>query len=397
VAREPNPSKWNVSVSVTITALILVLFAVVSPVPSRAQAIDTTGKQAIMIDLTTGSILLEKDADVPMPPASMSKLMTIYMVFERLKEGRLSLDDKFQVSAKAWRMGGSKMFVMVNTRIKIRDLLRGIIVQSGNDACIVVAEGISGSEEAFAEAMTKRAKEIGLTNSAFKNSTGWPAEGHYMSARDLATLATRLVQEFPEYYGIFAEKDFVYGGIKQGNRNPLLYKTFGKAFGADGLKTGHTEASGFGLVASALRKGRRLILVVNGLSSMRERSSESARLLDWAFRETGSYALFKMGETIDHADVWLGDAARVPLLAERDVTITLPQRARRDLKVKLVYKNPIPAPLEKGTTVGKVIISVPGRADVELPVAAGESVGRLGMFGRLSAALKYLIWGKSAT
>ena len=386
-------SRWNIAVSAIITAVILVLFAVASPTSVQAQKIDTTGKQAILVDLTTGSVLIEKNADAPMPPASMSKLMTVYMIFERLKEGRLSLDDKFQVSKKAWRMGGSKMFVMVNTRIKVSDLLRGIIVQSGNDACIVVAEGLSGSEEAFAEAMTKRAKEIGLTNSAFKNATGWPAEGHYMSARDLATLSAKIINDFPDYYGIFAEKNFVFGGIKQGNRNPLLYK----GFGADGLKTGHTEASGYGLTASAVRKGRRLVLVLNGLTSIRERSSESARLIEWAFRETGSYALFKKGDTIDHADVWLGDAPRIPLVSERDLTITLPQRARRDLKVKLVYNNPIPAPVEKGATVGKVVISVPGRTDVEMPVVAGDAVGRLGIFVRLNAALKYLIWGKSAT
>ena len=186
---------------------------------------------------------------------------------------------------------------------------------------------------------------------------------------------------------------FEYGGIKQGNRNPLLYK----GFGADGLKTGHTVASGYGLTASVLRKGRRLIMVVNGLTSKRERSSESARLLEWAFRETESYALFKKGDTIDHADMWLGDAARVSLVAERGITVTLPRRARRDMKVKLVYNNPIPAPVEKGTTVGKIIISTPGRSDLEMPVVTGEAVGQLGILGRLNAALQYLLWGKSTT
>jgi D-alanyl-D-alanine carboxypeptidase (penicillin-binding protein 5/6) len=394
---EPVPfvcfSRWNIVVSMIVVSLILALGVLGWPTKSQAQVIDTTSKQAFMMDLTTGSVLLEKEADFPMPPASMSKLMTVYMVFERLKEGRLSLDDKFLVSKKAWRKGGSKMYVMVNTRIKVRDLLRGIIVQSGNDACIVVAEGLSGSEEAFAEAMTKRAKELGLNNSAFKNATGWPAEGHYMSARDLAKLATKLIQDFPEYYLIFAEPQFRYGGIKQGNRNPLLYK----GFGADGLKTGHTEASGYGLVASVVRNDRRLVLVVNGLTSVRERSSESARLLEWAFRETGSYALFKEGETVDHADVWLGAKARVPLVMQRGLTLTMPQRSRRDMKVKLVYNSPIPAPIEKGTVVGKVVISTPRQTDVELPVIAGESVGQLGMFGRLNAAFKYLIWGKSAS
>lgn len=386
-------SRWNIVVSLIAGGLVLALFTLTAPGPVFAQGIDTTAKQAFMIDVTTGTVLLDKNADTPMPPASMSKLMTVFMLFERLKEGRLSLDDKFQVSEKAWRKGGSKMFVMVNTRVKVGDLLRGIIVQSGNDACIVVAEGLSGSEEAFAEAMTRRATEIGLTNSAFKNSTGWPAEGHYMSSRDLATLSAKLIEDFPEYYGIFAETNFTYGGIKQGNRNPLL----GKNFGADGLKTGHTEASGYGLTASAIRDGRRIILVVNGLRSKRERASESARLLDWAFRETASYALFKKGDTIDHADIWLGEAGRVPLVLEDGLTITMPRRARRDMTVKLVYTNPIAAPVEKGAALGKVLISAPGRDTLERPLVAGESVGQLGMFGRLSAAIKYLLWGKSET
>ncbi len=236
--------------------------------------------------------------------------MTVYMVFERLKAGRLSLDDKFVVSRKAWRKGGSKMFVMVKSRVAVKDLLRGIIIQSGNDACIVIAEGISGSEEAFAEEMTRKAKEIGLKNSSFKNATGWPADGHYMSARDIATLSKKLIVDFPEYYKLFGETEFTHGGIKQGNRNPLLYK----GFGADGLKTGHTEASGYGLAASTIRKGRRLLLVINGLNSKRARGSESARLLDWAYRETSSYALFKKGNVIETADVWLGKSANLPLV-----------------------------------------------------------------------------------
>lgn len=376
--------------------LLGLLFALLIAVSSlsheaRAQTIDTVGKQAFLLDMTTNSVLLEKNANSPMPPASMSKLMTIYMVFERLKEGRLSLDDKFQVSKKAWRKGGSKMFVMVNTRVAVRDLLRGIIVQSGNDACIVVAEGLSGSEEAFAEEMTRRGKEIGLTNSAFKNATGWPAEGHYMSARDIAFLSAKIIKEFPEYYGIFAEKRYTYGGINQANRNPLLFK----GFGADGLKTGHTEASGYGLAASAERNNRRLILVVNGLSSMRERASESARLLDWAFRETASYALFKKGDTVEKADVWLGDKPTVSMVVDRDVQITMPRRDRRGMKVRMVYNNPVPAPIAEGAPLGRVIVSIPNRKDMELPLIAGSKIDQLGLFGRLSAAIKFLMWGSS--
>lgn len=375
---------------ITLSAAVL-LAATLSAPPLSAQSIDTVSKQAFLIDMTTDAILLRKNADTPMPPASMSKLMTVYMVFDRLKKGRLSLDDKFAVSQKAWRKGGSKMFVMVNTRIAVRDLLRGIIVQSGNDACIVIAEGMAGSEEAFAEEMTKRAREIGLTNSAFKNATGWPAEGHYMSARDIAMLSAKIIREFPEYYGIFAEKRFDYGGISQGNRNPLLYKNFG----ADGLKTGHTEASGYGLASSVVRNGRRLVLVVNGLTSMRERSSESARLLDWAFRETASYALFKKGDTVQKADVWLGDKPTVSMIVDRDVQITMPRRDRRGMKVRMVYNNPVPAPIAEGAPLGRVIVSIPNRKDMELPLIAGSKIEQLGLFGRLSAAIRFLLWGSA--
>ena len=353
------------------------------------QPMETPARHALLIDVQTGTVLLEKNADAPMPPASMSKLMTIYMVFERLKAGSLSLDDKFLVSEKAWRKGGSKMFVKVNSRVAVRDLLRGIIVQSGNDACIVIAEGISGSESAFADAMTQRATELGLENSAFRNSTGWPEDGHYMSARDIAKLSLLLIREFPEHYKIFSEKTYKYNGIKQGNRNPLLYR----GFDADGLKTGHTEASGYGLVASVLRKERRLILVVNGLSSVRARSSESARLMEWGFRETGTYALFKKGEMVTRADVWLGTQPRVALLIDRDFHITLPRKVRRRMKVKVVVREPVPAPIQKGTPIARLVVAAPGQKDVEAALIAGSDIERLGLLSRLSKSVQYLLWG----
>lgn len=355
-----------------------------------AQTIETSARHAILLDVKTGTVLLERDADTPMPPASMSKLMTVLMVFERLKNGALNLDDKFLVSEQAWRKGGSKMFVKVNTRVSVEDLLRGIIVQSGNDACIVIAEGISGSEVAFAEAMTRRGREIGLTNSTFRNSTGWPDEGHLMSSRDVATLSALIIREYPEFYTYFSELSFSYNGIKQGNRNPLLYNG---GFGADGLKTGHTEASGYGLAASVKRNDRRLILVINGLDSVRARSSESARLVDWGFRETGTYALFKRGDMVSQADVWLGKAASVPLVIERDLDITISRRARREMKVKVVFTSPLPAPLKLGTEVGRLVVTVPGHPDIDVPVSAGAEVARLGMFGRLVTAVRYLLLG----
>ena len=359
-----------------------------------SQTIDTGARHVFLYDMTTDTILLDKESDVPMPPASMSKLMTVYMVLERLKSGSLSLDDKFLVSRKAWRKGGSKMFVMVNKRVSVRDLLRGIIVQSGNDACIVIAEGISGSEEAFAETMTQRGKEIGLRESSFKNSHGYPARGHHMSARDIATLSQRIIRDFPEYYKMFSETEFSFSGIKQGNRNPLLYK----GFGADGLKTGYTQASGYGLVASVVRNKRRLLLVVNGFKSIRGRSSESARLLDWGFRETKSYELFKKGDKIkgkkiENADVWLGKTKKITLAYGKDLTLTMSRKARQSLKVKISYKNPIAAPIKMGTSIGIVTVTAPSMDPIQIPILAGQEIQQLGFVGRMFNALKFLLFG----
>ena len=336
--------------------VFLTIFAVLAVVATPgAKAIETQAKQAYLIDVATGSVLLEKNSDQPVAPASMSKLMTVYMVFELLKNGDLSLDDKFLVSKKAWRKGGSKMFVKVNSQVRVEDLLRGIIVQSGNDACIVFAEGLAGSEEAFADQMTERARELGLKESTFKNSTGWPHPEHLMSARDIAHLSIRLIRDFPDYYAMFREKNFTYNQINQGNRNPLLYRDSG----ADGLKTGYTEASGYGLAASALRGERRVVLVVNGLPSVRVRSSDSLRLIDWAFRAFENYSLFDKGGTVDQVDVWLGTEATVPLIIERDVKVTLQRRFRRKLTAKIVFTGPIPAPITKGTQIARLVVTAP--------------------------------------
>ena len=354
-----------------------------------ANALETIARHAILIDTSTGTILMEKDADVATAPASMSKIMTLYLLFENLAEGNLTMEDTFAVSEKAWRMGGSKMFVGVNTRVTISDLLRGVIVQSGNDASIVIAEGLGGTESNFAVEMTERAAELGLTNSVFKNATGWPEEGHVMSARDIATLALRLITDFPQYYAIFAETSFTYNDIKQSNRNPLLYDFPG----ADGLKTGHTEASGYGLAASAVRNGRRLILILNGLESVQDRTREAERLLDWGFREFANYTLFTEGEVVDNAPVWLGAQATVPLVIQDELTLTLSRTARRNMTVKTVYKGPIPARIEAGTELAKLVIEAPDIPSVELPLVAGADVERLGVLGRLGAAVSFLVWG----
>jgi len=368
---------------------ILVSALWLGPVPAGAAGIDTSAREAFITDMETGAILLEKDADAPMHPASMSKIMTVYLTFERLKDGRLSLDDELLVSEKAWRMGGSKMFVKVGNKVRIEDLLQGVIVQSGNDACIVLAEGIAGTEEAFAELMTKKARELGLTTSTFANATGWPNPNHIMTARELAMLAKHLIRDFPEYYHYFSEKEFTWNGIRQSNRNPLLYLSAG----ADGLKTGHTEEAGYGLTASAVRNGRRVVMVLNGLPSQKARSEESARLMDWAFREFGNYALFKPGEVVEQGEVWLGEKATVPLVIPDGLTVTLSRRARPDMKVTVSYDTVIPAPVKKGQEVARLTVSAPDTDPIEVPLVAGEDVERLGVFGRLTAALKYLIFG----
>ena len=311
--------------------LFLVLGAVFS-IPSKADDIfETAARAAFLIDLETDQILYEKNADQPIPPASMSKLMTAYMVLEQLEDGRLKMDDTLPISEKAWKKGGSKMFVEVGKRARIDDLLRGIIVLSGNDACIVVAEGLAGSEENFARDMTEKGREIGLTDSTFMNASGWPHPEHRMTARDLATLARRLIEDFPEYYDMFAERDFEYSGIRQPNRNLLL----GRVRGVDGLKTGHTEEAGYGLVASAIRDDRRLISVAVGLDSPEARALENERLLEYGFRRFRNYSLMTKGQAIEHASVWLGREPTVPLVVDRDVKISMSERARRALKVKL--------------------------------------------------------------
>jgi D-alanyl-D-alanine carboxypeptidase (penicillin-binding protein 5/6) len=378
-----------------ITGLALLASAAAQAQATRAlQEIETVAREAILVDYDTGAVLLAKNADAKMPPSSMSKLMTAYMIFERLAAGTLKMDDMLTVSQNAWRKGGaasggSTMFLNVGGRASVSDLLRGMIIQSGNDACIVFAEAYAGSEERFAELMTKRARELGLTGSTFKNATGLPDPEHLTTARDLARLAKLLIGTFPEYYKIYSEPSFAYNGIKQDNRNPLL----GRRSGADGLKTGHTEAAGYGLAASVKRGERRLVLVVNGFRTMAERAQESERLMELGFREFDNYRLVKSGVTVDQADVWLGQAAKVPLVTGGEMTATMPRRLLPRLKVTAVYNTPLPAPLVKGAQVGKLVIGAPDMDPMEVPLMAGADVDRLDFFGRIGAAARYLVWG----
>ena len=381
----------------TIAIVLAAALAAAVPLNLAAQEIDTSAREAILLDPATDTVLLSKNADESMPPASMSKLMTIYLLFESLKEGRVSLDDKFQVSENAWRKGGaatggSTMFLPPNSQVRVEDLIRGIVIQSGNDACIVVAENLAGSEEAFARRMTDRAAALGMTSSNFVNSTGWPDPEHRTTAHDLALLAERTVKDFPEYLHYYSEPEFTFNGIRQSNRNPLIYGYPG----ADGLKTGHTEEAGYGLTGTAVQGDRRLILVINGVASAKDRASESARILDWGFREFDNYRLFKAGDTVDVAPVWLGEKPTVEMKIDQDLFLTMTRKARKDMKVTVHYQSPIPAPIQSGQKIGSLTVEADGFETVEVPLRAQIDVPQLGMIGRLGAALEFLLWGESS-
>lgn len=388
-------SKLNNILKSTLTSLSVLALSSFVAVAATAEVIDTKAREAILIDPSTGTVILNKNADEQMPPASMSKLMTAYLLFESIKDGRVSLDDKFRVSENAWRKGGaasgsSTMFLPPKSEVRVEDLIRGIIVQSGNDACIVVAESLAGSEEAFARRMTDKARELGMTGSNFMNATGWPHPEHWTTARDLATLSTRIIQDFPKMFSYYSEREFTYNGIRQSNRNPLIY---GYA-GADGMKTGHTSEAGYGLTGTAKQGDRRLIVVVNGLKSSKDRASESARILDWGFREFNNYSLFKAGDTVEVAPVWLGAKPTVALKIDRDVHLTMSRKSRRAMKVTVRYQSPISAPIKAGQSVGTLTIEAPDFEKIEAPLLAASDSQQLGMIGRLGAALEFLLWGQ---
>ncbi|MBO6542102.1 MAG: D-alanyl-D-alanine carboxypeptidase [Alphaproteobacteria bacterium] len=378
-----------------LTSLLAFVLAGFQAASLPAAAFETKASYAILMDGETGEILFEKEGDVLMAPASMTKLMTMTLLFEALKEGRLKLDDEFLISETAWRRGGaasgsSTMFAELNSRIKVEDLIRGVIIQSGNDACIAIAEGMSGSEEAFADEMTRRGRELGLTNATFRNSTGWPDPEHLMTARDLALLARHHIYDLGEYYHYYNERQFTWNGITQSNRNPLLYLNLG----VDGLKTGHTVESGYGLVASGERNGRRLILVINGLNSEKERSEESERLLQWGFREFETYDLYAANAVVENAEVWQGTYDLVPLVVAEEVKVIMTRGARRDMKVSVQYEGPIPAPIQAGQQVGTLLISAPDTPSKSFPVYAGANVEQIGLFGRAVSSLLQMIQGE---
>lgn len=370
-------------------ALAFAAFMFASPVQAQepdapqaaAAGIETDAKQMVLIDIDTDTILAAKNADERMYPSSMTKLMTLYVLFDQLKNGSLKLSDTFTVSEKAWRMQGSKMFVPIGASIPLEDLIRGISVQSGNDACIVVAEGIAGSEEQFAKIMNDTAQKIGMKDTHFMNASGWPDENHYTTAHDLARLGERIILDFPEYHHYSAEPEYTYNNIRQANRNPLLGRT---DLGVDGLKTGHTEIAGYGIVLSNQEPGtnRRLVLVINGLESEKARAVEGAKLLTYGLKQFENKTVAKPGDAIAQAPVWLGKASNVTLTVKDPVILNLPRLGRESISFKAVYDAPIAAPVAAGQEVGVLEITVPGREARQVPLVAAADVGRMSAFAR---------------
>jgi len=359
-----------------------------TPAQTPIGPVATNARWACIIDVNTGATLLEKNADEEMTPSSLTKLMTLYITFQRLAEGRMKLTDELPVTETAWRFGGSKMFVRVGSTVPVEDLLKGVIVDSGNDACVVLAEAISGSQAQFAELMNATAKKLGMTHSHFMNPMGWPVPDHFMSARDIATLATDLIRKFPQYYHYFEDKTFTYSNITQNNRNELVMRGT-----ADGLKTGHTEEGGYGLCASSERDGRRVVVVLNGMPTSRDRAEEGERLMAWSFANFEDVKLYVAGAVVDHAPVWLGTASTVPLVGAQDLVVTMPHGWRNDARLQISYDAPIRAPVAKGTRIGTLAVSGKGVPSMEMPLVAGENVQKLGLPGRAMAVLTHYVTG----
>ena len=367
-----------------ILSISLIFFAF------NSNAIESIAKTALLIDLSTGEVLLDKNSEEKTYPSSMTKIMTALMAFEKIKDGTLSMDQEFLISKKAWKMGGSKMFIEVDKKVKVSDLLLGVVVQSGNDASIAIAEGISGSEEIFALEMNNLAKKIGLTNSNFVNSSGWPNDNHYTTAKDLAKIAEYTLNEHPELYEMYAIAEFTYNGIKQDNRNPLLYSFDG----ADGFKTGHTQAAGYGLVGSAERGDRRLLLVLNGLETSRARAQESLRLMDWGFNNFQLVDFYNQGEVVIEATTWLGKQEKVKLSSQQDISVSIPKTHISDMKVEVLIEEPIPTPISINDQVGLVQISYADKK-LQYPLLASENIEQKGFFSRITSALYYIVLGSN--
>jgi len=358
---------------------------------SKLYAIDTKAEQAIVMDFDTNEILFEKNSNIKTPPASMTKIMTVYAAFDRLKNTDLSIENECVVSAKAYKMGGSRTFLEIDDKVSIDELLKGIIIQSGNDASVALAECLAGTEDDFAKLMNVYAKRIGMRNTNFLNSSGWPEDNHYSTVYDLALLSNSLINEFPDLYLYFSDKEFTYNDIKQPNRNKLL----SSVQGADGLKTGFTRASGWGIAATAKREDRRITVVINGTNSSRSRLNEASNLINWAFSQTSQKLLVDENQVIVEVDVWLGNKPRVNLVSSKKIVSTLSFDQIQLIKSSLEYKRPIEAPIKKGEVYGKLLIDIEGKPNIEVELIAQENVGTVNPISKVFAAMKYLIFGTS--
>ena len=358
---------------------------------------NVSARTGILIDYHSDEILFEMDSDAQIYPASMTKIMTSIVAFDLIKKNKLSLDDKFIVSENAWRLsqaGYSSMFIMINDQVSVENLLKGIIIASGNDACVALAEGIAGSEGNFADMMNEKAGEIGMTSTNFTNSSGINDPENTSTVRDIALMSKYLIQNYPIYYELFAEKTFTWdrtGGepIKQGNRNPLLYKNVG----VDGVKTGYLAVEKYSLASSMIKKDRRMIAVVSGFENKNLRSSESLKLLNWGFRNTNTFEIAKKEVTVFELDTWLGKKNKIRASSKEDFYITINKKDIRHLKVSLEYNGPISAPIERGTQVANIIISKKDEIIKSLPLYATEDIKKVNFFKSLLTSLNYLIWG----
>ncbi len=369
------------------TRLVAIALLIVTALPLRAYETAATG--AYVFDVNTGTVILEKNAEVPLPPASMSKLMTLYMLFEALRDGRVTMDTRFGVSSKAKNMGGSTMFLNERDRPTVEELIQGIIVLSGNDACVVVAEGLAGSESAFARTMNEKAEVLGMTGSNFANASGWPNPEHRMSMKDLGLLARQLLSEFPEYYGYFSQKEFEFDGRapqNRFNRNPLL----SLGIGADGLKTGHTNEAGYGLVGSATQGTRRIVFVISGLTSEKERAEESERIVNWAFRQFVEKTLVDADTQLASADLWMGAKSSVGLVTDKPLTVLMPAAAGDTVEATVEYDGPVQAPIKKGQKLGELVVAIPDQGERRIPLLAQNDVATGGFGIRLKTAAQVL-------
>lgn len=360
----------------------------------KKEELQTAAPYAILLDADNGTVLFEKNADTPTPPSSLAKLMTFELVANEIVQGRLKLEDEFLISEDAWRRGGapshtSSMFAPLNSKVSVDNLLHALVIQSANDACIALAQGIAGNETAFAIQMNARARALGLTNSNFTNSTGLPDRGMQASVRDLAKLAQHIIHDYPQFYGLFAEKEFTWNKIRQFNRNPLLAMNID----ADGMKTGFTSDGGYGLVGSAVRNGWRLIVVVNGLKSEKERAEEGKRLLEWGYRTFEPRLLFAEGQTVGEAKVYGGERGSVPLVGPGPINLMVPRNVSERIAARIVYTGPVRAPIEQGQLIGRLRVTRGDILALEVPLSAAESIGRGGVTGRAFDAVSELVIG----